>query len=233
MFAVAMQKYYPCGKIIQAAMSSYPIEWLQCYVKKNYILIDPVIKQTLLSSLPFKWADLDYRSRRAQALIKDARALGITNGITVPMYTQDGEKFLYSLAGGDSINLAGERLDQIYSTVYLALCGSSNALRHLFLSRNEVPPVVSLTKAQCEVLQMLMQGNTAKQVARTLGIHIRAVEDRIARACERLKANSRTQALVRALSTGQISLLSPQSQKMSTQDWYVHVPKKTETERSS
>ncbi len=219
-YLLAIQKYHPSGQVVRAALSTYPKEWLHKYDERKYILLDPAVRQVLQSAIPFCWDELETRSRREQGFLRDAKEHGLGEGMTIPIHWIGGELFVLSLSGAPVPVESSSRWQQ-YSKAYEFLCTNVSNLREILLSGYERDPVVPLTSAQREVLEMLMQGNTAKGIARSLGIHVRAVEDRLARACGRLNANSRAQAMVRALTSGQITMFSDKIQHLNSLVWHV------------
>src|SRR5262249_13269702 len=63
----------------------------------------------------------------------------------------------------------------------------------------------ALTARQIEVLRLVADGNTDKQVARALGLSPRTVEMHVAGALEALQAHSRAEAVRKAIERGLLS----------------------------
>ena len=65
-----------------------------------------------------------------------------------------------------------------------------------------IPPVEPLTDRELEVLGEVARGFTNKVIGINLNISDRTVQGHIARIFEKLQANSRTEAVMRAISSG-------------------------------
>jgi DNA-binding CsgD family transcriptional regulator len=61
---------------------------------------------------------------------------------------------------------------------------------------------LSLSPRQVECLRLAAEGKSSTEIARTLGISSRTVDQHVAEACERLKVRNRTQAVARAIQLG-------------------------------
>lgn len=69
----------------------------------------------------------------------------------------------------------------------------------------ELSPVETLTDREMEVLQLVARGFTNKAIGVQLGISDRTVQGHLAHIFDKLQANSRTEAVMRAVSMGWIS----------------------------
>jgi DNA-binding CsgD family transcriptional regulator len=61
-----------------------------------------------------------------------------------------------------------------------------------------------LTKRQRECLALAREGKTSLQIAASLGLSYRTVNQHIGEACKRLKARNRAQAVAEAVLCGEI-----------------------------
>jgi DNA-binding NarL/FixJ family response regulator len=77
-------------------------------------------------------------------------------------------------------------------------------MAHMFGSSKE-PAVEELTDRELEVLSMAAKGFTNKAIGVQLGISDRTVQGHLAHVFDKLQANSRTEAVMRAVSLGWIS----------------------------
>jgi two-component system nitrate/nitrite response regulator NarL len=67
---------------------------------------------------------------------------------------------------------------------------------------DEAPATTPLSKREREILQMVANGSTTKEVARDLGISPHTVKTHLERIFEKLGANDRAQAVAIAIRTG-------------------------------
>ncbi|MER1999636.1 MAG: LuxR C-terminal-related transcriptional regulator [Lysinibacillus sp.] len=65
---------------------------------------------------------------------------------------------------------------------------------------------VILTKREREIFQLLIDDNTTKEIAATLGISEKTVRNHISNTIQKLGVSSRTQALVELLRLNELSL---------------------------
>ncbi len=73
--------------------------------------------------------------------------------------------------------------------------------------RLKPPPHLLLTARQTEVLQLLVNGKSTKQIAGRLGINSHTVNVHIFDARRRLRARTRDQAIARAIMAGYVSIV--------------------------
>ena len=75
---------YGCG--------TYPLEWVQRYVDRDYLRVDPVVIGCYQRFHPVDWKRLDWSSRAARAFMKDAIDYGIGNqGYSIPIRGPQGQ----------------------------------------------------------------------------------------------------------------------------------------------
>lgn len=220
-FLVTLRFLRPPSQVVRASISSFPRTWIAHYRRRNYFLTNPIIEHMRDSVAPFCWDETNRQSRQAQRYHRDATEHGVGEGFTVPLRCPGGEIVSLSLAGTPVPHAADDRW-KLYSACYRFLCSAVTPLRTLLLHDQPHQPLQSLTPRQREILLLMMRGRTVKQIARELGLHVRAVEDRLARACTRLKANSREQAMVRALTSRQIEMLSDGVQSLASVETHLH-----------
>jgi DNA-binding CsgD family transcriptional regulator len=65
--------------------------------------------------------------------------------------------------------------------------------------------VFHLSPRQVDCLRLAARGQTSVEIAETLGISPRTVDQYIGQACERLKVRNRTQAVAKAIALGLIA----------------------------
>lgn len=194
------------GELHTAAyLSHLPTQWSSHYRAMAYQGIDPILRQARRSAVPFCWQELNVRHWKEQQFLDDARAHGLRDGVTVPLHSAGGEIYIFSLIGKKAPKEYRARWT-LYASAYEFLCGHLPDLRKLLMQESSAKMShARLTRAQIEVLQLLTQGRTARDIASILGVHIRTVEDRISRARDRLQVSSRAQLMAHAVASGQIS----------------------------
>ena len=204
----------------RASITNYPQDWLDEYRARKLQKLDPILRHATQCGTPFGWEEVQTATPGERRFLSQAATIGLGQGITVPVHGAGGELFSFSLGGRQAPDNADQRW-QLFSEVYRFLSEAIPHLRRVLISSTQEVPARPLTCAQREVFVHLMHGKSLKDIARCLGLHIRAVEDRVARACQSLHAQSRTQALARALNSAQIRLFDEEGDEDSEELWHI------------
>lgn len=79
--------------------TNYPAAWVQRYLTRNYVNIDPVVQRGFTSALPFYWDELKLRSSSEVALFREAIGHGIgLSGVSIPIIDKLGRRALFSIS---------------------------------------------------------------------------------------------------------------------------------------
>lgn len=183
-----------------AILIEWPAEWLERYLSKGYLFVDPTVRRLMSDSRPFLWSELDpgwQDDPAANQLMNEASDFGLKRGITVPLVTLDGMAG-FSLSG-EKVDIPPDRREMI------ALLGSyavMHSLRPRILSRLGGPV---LSQRERDALQWAAEGKTEWEIGTILGVSEHTAEKflRIARA--KLGAANRTHAVAEAIRRGLIS----------------------------
>lgn len=178
--------------------TTYPDAWTAAYLERGYFGIDPVIDVMRRGFLPVVWSCLDWRSRPASRLFKEARFYGIgSQGLTIPIRGANGERSLFSVTSSlprrewtrlrdSSVHEMQILSYYLHETVFDALdFRTSQRIRKL-----------SGRESQC--LQLLARGRISKQIATDLGISESAVKLYLRSARLKLGALTSHHAVARA-----------------------------------
>lgn len=176
----------------------FPSEWADHYLEKDYILIDPIVKQCLAKPGIQYWADA-FKSYETESSIKldhEAKSFGLKDGwmCTIPLDRS------FRLA---NISLAGEFVSKdSRSKVILdyVLPHMAEALRRVCLNINE--PLPKLTPREMETLFWSAEGKTAWEISVILSISERTVQFHINNIVAKLNASNSRHAVAIALSRG-------------------------------
>lgn len=189
----------------KSTVTNYPQAWLDEYRDRKLHALDPILRHATQTGAPFGWNEALPQTPGERRFLLRMEFFGLKHGITVPLHGAGGELFALSFSGRELPDNQDERWS-LFADTYRFLSEALPDLRRVLVRTPVNPSPKPLTRAQKEVFVYLMRGKTLKDIARCLNLHIRAVEDRVARACQSLEASSRAQALARALSSGQIRL---------------------------
>ncbi|MBL8537306.1 MAG: LuxR family transcriptional regulator [Hyphomonadaceae bacterium] len=181
----------------------YPESWVAHYSSEQYQQFDPVFDYARTRSTPFWWSDARFQARiggvQKRVLAEGAEA-GIRNGVTIPIRGPDALPASCSLvADRDGVD------PQMYTLVHaLAVYAHERARRIYAATVLTCEP--RLTERERECLMLVARGKSDWVISCLLGTSEKAVNRTIERAKKRLGVATRTQAIIRALHSGEISL---------------------------
>ena len=127
--------------------------------------------------------------------------------LVVTMVDDDDTVFAALSAGARGYVLKGAPAGEISAAVRTVAAGgavfgaaiASRLIARPVRSPAPVPaPNGNLTKREHEVLQILARGASNQQIARTLGLSLKTVQNHVSRILDKLQATDRTQAALRA-----------------------------------
>ncbi|BBU57899.1 histidine kinase [Mameliella alba] len=187
---------YGCG--------TYDLEWVNRYLEKGYLRVDPVVAGCYQRFHPVDWKRLDWSSKAARALMQDAIAYGIGNqGYSIPLRGPNGQFALFSL----SHNCSDEEWEDftISNRRDLILVAHYFNQKALEFEPGRTPdPAQPLSPREIEAMTLLAVGYSRAQAADTLSISEHTLRVYVESARHKLGALNTTHAVARALSRGVI-----------------------------
>ena len=187
---------YGCG--------TYRDEWVEHYLGKNYLRVDPVISGCYQRFHPVDWKQLDWSSRAARAFLKDAISFGVGNqGYSVPIRGPNGQFALYTL--NDTCSDAKWALFIEENKRDVILIGHYLNEKALSFEPNRTPPTnQALSPREVDAMTLLAVGYSRAQVAERLSISEHTLRVYVESARFKLGALNTVHAVARALSRGLI-----------------------------
>lgn len=179
-----------------------PAAWADRYVERDYLRMDPVVLGCFQRFTPADWKELDWSSKPARAMLRDALDHGLGNqGYTVPVRGPGGQFALFTLntnADDDAwaAFIAANRRD----LVILAHEFNRKALELELGEAGQTPP--SLSPREISVIHCLARGLSRAQAAAELNISEHTLRVYIESARHKLGALNTTHAVARALTSG-------------------------------
>jgi LuxR family quorum sensing-dependent transcriptional regulator len=182
------------------AVSTWPVEWAERWVSKNYISIDPVVSEAASNNQTFIWHDVRARAPKIGARVMD-----------------EGRDFRLNDGFGFGVHKSNGRSSAVIAACeHYELTPREEACLHLaglyFLSRLEQlqPPVmdkkVHLTSREKECLSWVAAGKSDWEISVILGISESTARWYVVRAMEKLEVRTRPQAVAVGLVRNLISL---------------------------
>ncbi|EPX85537.1 helix-turn-helix transcriptional regulator [Salipiger mucosus] len=187
---------YGCG--------TYDAAWVQRYVDKGYLRIDPVIQGCYQRFHPVDWKRLDWSSRAARAFRRDAIAHGIGNqGYSIPIRGPNGQFALFTVSHNCD-DAAWEEFTTAHRRDLILMAHYFNK-KALDLEPGRSPEAAQpLSPREVEALTLLAVGYSRAQVAQTLSISEHTLRVYIESARFKLGAMNTTHAVARAIARGSI-----------------------------
>lgn len=187
---------YGCG--------TYDPAWVQRYLDKEYLRIDPVIKGCYQRFHPVDWKRLDWSGKATQAFLKEALEYGLGNqGYSVPLRGPNGQFALFTVnhrCDDDTWSGFTER-----NRRELIICAHMFNQKALEFEPDRAPaPARQLSPREVDALTLLALGYGRAQVADTLSISEHTLRVYIESARFKLGAVNTVHAVARAISQGLI-----------------------------
>lgn len=185
-------------------VNSWPAAWANRYFARNYVLHDPMVRELFRTCRPFRWDEVLERrkmERAERAVMREAADFGMRQGLVVPIHGCDGRTGVLGMAGDycdfDARSGAEIHLVAIYAHA---------RLKDFLGEPDKACPVVRLTPRQRECLHWVAAGKSAWAIGEILGISESTVHATLENAKRRLGVATRTQAVLRAVMTGQVRI---------------------------
>lgn len=180
-------------------LNNFPPEWNAHYKAKNYLALDPVVAHCKRSVFPILWNHEAYAS--APALWQDAQAHGLCHGWSQSVHGLGAMVSILSLARTEGAVTPRELYEKTGQTLWLC-----HLLHSLMAQKLQpLPPQTAaprLTPRESEVLRAMAEGQSASNIAHSLGLTVRTVDFHVASIIKKLGASNKTSAVVRAAKCG-------------------------------
>jgi DNA-binding CsgD family transcriptional regulator len=187
---------YGCG--------TYDIEWVNRYVQKGYLRVDPVIAGCYQRFHPVDWKRLDWSGKAARAFRQDAMDHGVGNqGFSIPIRGPNGQFAHFTL----SHNCSDEEWEEFTKTnqrSLIVIAHSFNKKALEFETERKPEAAQSLSPREIEAMTLLAIGYNRAQAADELSISEHTLRVYVESARHKLGAMNTTHAVARAISRGLI-----------------------------
>ncbi len=180
--------------------STYPDRWLSRYLVREYVRVDPVVREGFQRQLPFFWSELTLNPQAAD-LMADAIAFGLgTSGYSVPVVDKRVRRALVSLnsaMGPEVWNAFVETNRHIIIEVANRL--HRKAIVEIF---GDLDPMPRLAPREIEVLRWTAKGKDYRDIGVLLGLSPYTVRAHLRSARYKLNCSTIAQAIARAFQLG-------------------------------
>lgn len=182
---------------------TYSQAWVDRYVERDYLRMDPVILGCFQRFDPVDWKELDWSGRAAKAFFREAVSYGVGNqGFSIPIRGPAGQFALFTLSDrrdddGWSDFVERHRHD-------LILLAHEFNRRALAFEQGEGVVLPTLSPRELAAMTYLAKGMNRAQAADEMRISEHTLRVYIEAARHKLGALNTTHAVARALSQGLI-----------------------------
>jgi DNA-binding CsgD family transcriptional regulator len=188
----------------QYGAGTYSTEWVDRYLDRGYVRVDPVILGCVNRFHPVEWKQLDWSSKAARDLLSDAISHGVGNqGLSIPVHGPKGQFALFT--ANDSCSDGAWEIfvrDNLRDLVLIAHGFNGKALE--FERGEDTAPAASLSPRELSAMTLLAKGMSRAQAAQELQISEHTLRVYIETARHKLGALNTTHAVARALTSGLI-----------------------------
>ena len=198
--------YLDVGPVRERVLTTMPAAWMAHYTERNHARIDPFIRYCAASLAPVGTGidyleEHSYLDARERGFIREAAETGFRSGMSCMIRVKGS-------MGAAGWNLGStmprQQLEKMLARhgdiLRLAAHLSHEKLAQSDSSAEVAAPVLSPRETEC--LQWLAAGLRTKEIANRMGIRPITVELHLRNARNRLGAQTREQALARAIASG-------------------------------
>jgi DNA-binding CsgD family transcriptional regulator len=182
---------------------TYSQEWVDRYVEKDYLRMDPVIIGCFQRFHPVDWKQLDWSSKAAKSFYQEAFKFGVGNqGLTIPIRGPQGQFALFTSSHDCTDDEWAEFISQNERDLIL-IAHEFNKKALEFEHHDDVAPT-KLSPRELGAMTLLAKGFSRAQTADEMQISEHTLRVYIEAARHKLGALNTTHAVARALSRGLI-----------------------------
>jgi LuxR family quorum sensing-dependent transcriptional regulator len=182
------------------AQTGLPDELSAVFARTRYLQFSPVGRLARSSFVPVHWTKetwIDDPDPRAREVMRAVESFGFREGCVIPVRGPRGLEADVSLAG-DKVAIGEDYGPLVHCLAYYGFV----RLRRLLAAPRRPRPLLTLRDR--DVLVLSARGNSTAEIAVTMGIAERTVEEHVRHACRRLGARNRTHAVAIAIRDGHI-----------------------------
>jgi DNA-binding CsgD family transcriptional regulator len=183
------------------SVDNTPIGYFESFNDPERGRLDPVSQHCKHSHLPIVWDQATYVNADKGELWEHQASFGYRTGISVAHHLSNGRHLLLGVDTGEALpepNSIG-RIRLVAGVQMFATYALDVTLRLILPAENVRQESVGLTRRELEVLSWTMEGKTAWEIGRILGIAENTVVRHAHNAARKLGCSSKHHAVVKAL----------------------------------
>jgi len=196
------------------AIGNYPAEWIDKYMKNDYLFIDPVMKHCTSSALPYFWKNIFIsEDEEVIAFARECVRFGFHEGFSVGINGNCGDFSLLNFGGSGLNSPAPLEHSQVVIIAHVILPYLHEKLAQICPVSAIYPidnqhqaniPLQELTAREKECLLWTAEGKTSHEISVILAIAESTVNFHLKNAVKKLDCINKTHAVAKAVLLGLI-----------------------------
>ncbi|MFT7433009.1 MAG: DNA-binding CsgD family transcriptional regulator [Alphaproteobacteria bacterium] len=207
--------YQTYDEVIMAEASpifihNFPEKWGEYYMDNNCIEVDPVIKLSKKSIVPFQWSQAytieDNKKEGVKEYQSTASDFNMNDGITIPIIGGNGRSSLLSLSTSYKDEEFQKLMSEHQETLMLVSLSFHSIAKDLIRDGNLTISRADLTDRERECLLWTAKGKSCWGISMILGISERTVLYHLSNAKNKFKVSSKYHLVAKAIAEGYITI---------------------------
>jgi DNA-binding CsgD family transcriptional regulator len=186
------------------SINNVPAEYLAYFDDQARATRDPVAQHCKRSAVPIVWSQDTYTQVDLGDLWEEQAPFGFANGIGLALHLPHGRHFMFGVNRQCPLPLDTQEVTRAVADVQLFAVHACEAATRLIRFGRAHSDTVPLTAREVECLRWTMEGKTAWEVGRILGITERTAVFHVNSAAHKLDCASKHQAVIKAMRLGLI-----------------------------
>lgn len=166
--------------------------------------IDPVLQHCKRNSVPIIWDQSTYTKAGVGHKWELQAKFGYRTGICLALHMPEGRHFVMGVDRDKALPEAPEELTRMVADLQLFAVLAHEASQRILLPAPQSADLPSLTPREMECLRWTMEGKTAWELSKILGVSERTVGLHLNNAAQKLGCVNKHQAVLKALRLGLI-----------------------------
>jgi DNA-binding CsgD family transcriptional regulator len=186
--------------------ATYQESWINHYIEKKYVKIDPVVAIDKTSVLPVDWKTHDKSSSVIRRFFGEAAEFGVgRNGLTIPVRGPRGDRSIFAVTSNETtVDWEKTKRALMRDLVLVAQYVHQQAMTEAGVYK-PLDTEIKLAPREAECLRWAAAGKTVQDIATILSISERVTRGYLDTARHKLNALNVAHAVGRAVSLGLIA----------------------------
>ena len=181
--------------------TTYSAEWIKRYLQKEYLAVDPVMREVFQRTLPFDWSEFEGETGNVLEFFQDAWRHGVgRSGFAIPMASKTGHRAAFyvnsDLVGAEWETYKKNRLKELIEV------GHAIHRRVMEEIRGSGEDVPRLAAREAECLTWIAHGKEVPDIAIILGLSEHTIRSYLKSARLKLGCGTMAQAVFKASRLG-------------------------------